>query len=522
MNGAESLVHTLIDCGIEVCFTNPGTSEMHFVAALDKIAGMRCVLGLFEGVVTGAADGYYRMQDKPAATLLHLGPGLGNGVANLHNARKAKSGIVNIVGDHATYHVQYDAPLTADIAGIATPVSNWVKSSHSAREVAKDGAEAVAQASTYPGQIATLILPANTAWEASDGAAVKVTPTAAPKAPTERIEAIAKVLQSGEPTAMVITGFALREKALETASRIAQATGLHLFGQTSNARLQRGRNRVALKTVPYPVDAAVETLRPYKHIISLSAKPPVAFFAYPDKPSALYSPESTTHTLAHEDEDCVQALEELAELVNAVKAAPVIQTATVADLPNEGALNAKNIAATVAHLLPENAIVIDESITCAPDFFNMTQASAPHDWLQICGGSIGAGFPLATGAAVACPNRKVVALQADGSGMYTLQALWTQARENLDITTILLSNRAYAILKHELNNVGAASGSQIDKHTNKIALDMMELDRPNLDWVAMAKGMGVEAGRAADVKSLITEINKGLQNEGPYLIEAVF
>ena len=523
MNGAESLVHTLIDSGIEVCFSNPGTSEMHFVAALDKVAGMKCVLGLFEGVVTGAADGYYRMKDKPAATLLHLGPGLGNGVANLHNARKAMSGIVNIIGDHATYHVEYDAPLTADIEGIAKPVSNWVKTSTSATEVASDGACAVAQANTYPGRVASLILPANTAWENSNGPAPKQTPVPPPEVPASRIEAVAGIIKKGEPTAIVITGHALRARTLETASRIAAATGAHIYGQTSNARLERGAGRVPLKTVPYPVDAAVELLKPYKHIISVSAKAPVAFFAYPDKPSGLYAPQSELHTLAHANEDCVAALEQLSEILDADKSAPLIETGDVAAIPSNGSLTAQNIAATVAHLLPENAIVIDESITAAPAFFTETGKAAPHDWLQICGGSIGDGFPLATGAAVACPDRKVVALQADGSGMYTLQALWTQARENLDITTILLSNRAYAILKHELKNVGAAdtTGNSTDNGAGSIAHDMMELNRPDLNWRALAKGMGVEAGLATDVTSLVAEINRGLRSEGPYLIEAV-
>ncbi len=517
MNGAESLVHTLIDSGVEVCFSNPGTSEMHFVAALDKVAGMRCVLGLFEGVVTGAADGYYRMKDKPAVTLLHTGPGLANGIANLHNARKAGSGVVNIVGDHATYHVEYDAPLTADVEGLAAPVSGWLKTSTSATEVATDGATAVAQANTYPGQVATLILPANTAWEKSDGPAQQVTATSTPRVPTSRIESVVSVLRSGEPTAIVMTGHCLRAEALETASKIAATCGAHLFGQTSNARLERGAGRVPLRTVPYPVDAAIKTLAPYKNIITVSAKAPVAFFAYPDKPSCLYPADSNVHVLAHANEDCVEALHELADLLNANAAMPILQTDPVAAIPTNNALDVKNIAATIAHLLPDNAIVIDESITAAVPMFQETSRAAPHDWLQICGGSIGAGFPLATGAAVACPDRKVVALQADGSGMYTLQALWTQARENLDITTVLLSNRAYAILKHELKNVGATTGD----HAGNIALDMMELNRPDLDWVALARGMGVEGGRATDIKSFVAELKKGLQSEGPYLIEAI-
>ena len=171
MNGAESLVRTLVAGGVDVCFSNPGTSEMHFVAALDRVEGMRCVLGLFEGVVTGAADGYFRMKGTPASTLLHLGPGLANGLANLHNAKKANSGIVNIVGQHATHHIGYNAPLTSDIEGLARPMSAWVRTSPDAKSVSADGAAAIAAARSAPPQIATLILPADTAWNEADGIA---------------------------------------------------------------------------------------------------------------------------------------------------------------------------------------------------------------------------------------------------------------------------------------------------------------------------------------------------------------
>ncbi len=514
MNGAESLVQTLVDSGIEVCFSNPGTSEMHFVAALDKIAGMRCVLGLFEGVVTGAADAYFRMTDKPAVTLLHLGPGLGNGLANLHNAKKAASGIVNIVGEHATYHVEHDAPLTADIEGIARPVSHWVKTGKSANEIAADGADAVAAALTWPGQIATLVLPANTAWERATAPAPRVTPPSPKQVPQARVNSIAEVLRSGEPAAFIMTGRTLRAGPLRTASQIAVKCGATLLAQTSNARLERGAGRTPIENVPYPVDAAVKKLSGYKHLICVGAKPPVAFFAYPDKPSCLWPEQCEPHVLAHNDEDGEAALNELAKIVGANTTTPVVQPVSLPALPNNNSLDSASIAAIVANLLPENAIVVDEGITASRDMPHPTAGSAPHDWLQICGGSIGAGFPLATGAAVACPDRKVLALQADGSGMYTLQALWTQARENLDITTILLSNRAYAILKHELRNVGANAGT--------IATDMMELNRPDLDWVSMARGMGVEAGLATDTSSLIRELKAGFASEGPYLIEAVF
>ncbi len=514
MNGAESLVQTLIDSGIDVCFSNPGTSEMHFVAALDKIAGMRCVLGLFEGVVTGAADGYYRMADKPAVTLLHLGPGLGNGLANLHNARKAQSGVVNIIGEHATYHIEHDAPLTADIEGIARPVSHWVKTSTRATDIANDGAQAVAEANTYPGRVASLILPANTAWDKATAAAEKVQPPAPVKVSADTINAIANVLQSGEPTALIMTGHCLREKPLATASKIAAATGATLLGQTSNARLERGVGRTPLECVPYPVDDALKTLSSYKHLICVGAKPPVAFFAYPDKPSCLWPKDCQIHILADKDEDSADALNELATALKADKHKPLTQQSILPALPSNGPINSQSLAAVLANLLPENAIVVDEGITASRNIAHPTAGAAPHDWLQICGGSIGIGFPLATGAAVACPDRKVVAIQADGSGMYTLQGLWTQARENLDITTILLSNRAYAILKHELTNVGANAGS--------IATDMMELNRPDLDWVSLARGMGVEAQAVTDTDNLIKAFKAGLACEGPYLIEAIF
>lgn len=514
MNGAETLVQTLIDSGIEVCFSNPGTSEMHFVAALDKIAGMRCVLGLFEGVVTGAADGYYRMADKPAVTLLHLGPGLGNGLANLHNARKAQSGVVNIIGEHATYHIEHDAPLTADIEGIARPVSHWVKTSASSKDIAKDGAEAVARANTYPGHVASLILPANTAWDSASEPAEKIEPPPAKKATSGTIEKIARVLKSGEPAVLIMTGHCLREKTLAIAGKISVATGVKLLGQTANARLERGAGRVPLECVPYPVDAALKKLAPYKHIICIGAKPPVAFFAYPDKPSCLWPEDAQVHVLAETDEDSTSALEELSKNLGANNQSPILQAAVVPALPSSGALDGNSISAIVANLLPENAIVIDEGITVARNMPEPTAGSAPHDWLQICGGSIGIGFPLATGAAIACPDRKVVAIQADGSGMYTLQGLWTQARENLDITTIVLSNRAYAILKHELRNVGADAGT--------IATDMMELNRPDLDWVSLARGMGVEAVAVKDTSGLIKAFKAGLASEGPYVIEAIF
>ncbi len=514
MNGAESLVRTLVGGGVDVCFTNPGTSEMHFVAALDKVEGMRSVLGLFEGVVTGAADGYGRMAEKPACTLLHLGPGLGNGLANLHNAKKANTPVVNIVGEHATWHIEHDAPLTADIEGIARPVSHWVRTSPDAKRVAADAAEAIAAAMRPPGQIATLILPGDTAWNEGSGPAA--VPELAQRRPVsaEAVREAAEILRrAGSSAMLLLTGTALREGPLETAGRIAAATGARVMAQWSNARTQRGAGRFAVNRIPYPVDQALAVLKDVRHLILVGAKAPVAFFAYPDKPSVL-TPEGCEITrLAGLDEDLAGALAALADELGAARTPVALQQLHRPERPT-GALTAETIAAGLAALLPENAIVVDESVTTGRGFFPLTAGAPPHDWLNNMGGSIGFGMPVATGAAVACPDRKVICLEGDGSGMYTVQALWTQAREGLDVTTVVFANRTYAILKGEMANVGAGN-------FGRKALDMLEIGRPDLDWVGLARSMGVEAGRATSAEEFCHQLAAGLRSPGPYLIEVV-
>ena len=513
MNGAESLVRTLVAGGVELCFANPGTSEMHFVTALDRVEGMRCVLGLFEGVVTGAADGYARMAEKPAATLLHLGPGLANGLANIHNAGKASSPMVNIVGDHATYHRQYDAPLTSNVEGAASAFSHWVKTSPDARSVAADGAAAIAAARTPPGRIATLILPADTAWNEADGPA-QALPVAAPaKVSEEAVDEAVKALRSGEKAVLLVSGKALRARGSEWAGRIAAKTGAAILAQSFNARSERGVGRVSIERIPYPVDPAVEVLAPFRQYVLVGAKVPVAFFAYPGKPSLLAAEGAAMHVLARPEEDEIAALEALADAVGA-RTTPPIFAPKVKLEPATGAPNHLTLGASIAALLPENAIVADESVSVGRGFFTPTRSAAPHDWLQNMGGSIGIGMPLATGAAIACPDRKVVCLQADGSAMYTVQALWTQARENLDVTTVLLNNRAYAILKGELANVGA-------KNVGRKALDMLDLSHPDLDFVALARGMGVPGARVETMEEFNRRFVEGVRTPGPYLVEVM-
>jgi acetolactate synthase I/II/III large subunit len=511
MNGAESLVRTLVAGGVDVCFTNPGTSEMHFVAALDRVEGMRCVLGLFEGVVTGAADGYFRMKGKPASTLLHLGPGLANGLANLHNAKKANSGIVNIVGQHAVYHIGYNAPLTSDIEGLARPMSAWVRTSPDAKSVAADGAAAIAAASSNPPQIATLILPADTAWNEADGTAPMVPPSQRPTFSSQAVENAAKVLRKGEPTLLLLTGSALTENGLALAAQIAGKSGCKVMGQTYNPRMARGRGRFSIDRIPYVIEQALPILKDFKNIILVESADPVAFFAYPNKPSLLKPEGCEVHRMTASGENSVAALEALASALGAKPSDAKPQPMVELKKPS-GALTYPSIAMAIAMAIPENAILVDESITTGRGFFPPTAAAAPHDWLQNMGGSIGFSTPIATGAAVACPDRKVICMVGDGSAMYTLQSLWTQAREGLNVTTIVFANRIYQILRGEFDGVGAGEPGQR-------ALDMLRIDRPTLDFVALAKGMGVAARAVATADELVVALAEAIPERGPRLIE---
>ena len=514
MNGAEAFIETLYAHGVEVCFANPGTSEMQLVAAVDRQHGMRAILGLFEGVVTGAADGYGRMADKPAVTLLHLGPGLGNGLANLHNARRAGSPIINMVGDHATYHLHYNAPLTSDAAGVARPMSDWVRVSTSNRDLAQAGAEACAVAQSYPGKVATVIVPADHAWTEGSASVVASPAAPAPQAPAQAIvDAAAALSEVSGPKALLLGGRALREDALIEAGRIAAATGARLIAETFATRHQRGVGRVAVEKLPYFGEQAEAYLAEFETIVFCGTEPPVSFFAYPGKPSFLSPPNARLVRLASMREDAVAALSGLAEALNAPAEPALVQEPTRFDV-QPGKLNTANLGAILNELLPEGAIVSDESATSGGAAFGMCAGAARHDWLQLTGGAIGQGLPLAVGAAVACPDRKVIALQADGSGMYTNQALWTMARENLDVTTIILNNGSYAILNIELMRVGV-------QNPGPKALSMLDLRNPGLNWTQISEGMGVPAVRVETAEELRAALAEALARKGPRLIEAM-
>src|SRR6266540_1548062 len=464
MNGAESLIRTLIDAGVDVCFANPGTTEMPMVRAIDETTGMRAVLCLFEGVCTGAADGYARMAEKPGLTLLHLGPGFANGVAYLHDARRARSPIINLVGEHATWHLAADAPLTSDIESLARPVSAWVRRNRSAEELAGDVAEAIETASTKPGRITTLIVPHDCQLDAANGPVAVREIAPPPKVGEGAVNQAIEALRRDEPKVLFLGGYALGERGLKAAARVAAATGCKLMCETFPARWERGAGTPVVERLPYFPEAAIAAISIYRTVVLAGAKPPVAFFGYPGAPSFIISPET--------------------------------------------------LSAVVAALLPENAVVMDESNTSMGPFLTMSQSAARHILLTQPGGAIGLGPPCATGAAIACPDRMVINPQADGSAMYTLQALWTQARERLNVKTIICNNRSYRILGIELMRAGA-------KEVGKQAQSLIGLTQPAIDWVSLAKGMGVPGARVETAEDLARELERALAEAGPQLIEAI-
>jgi acetolactate synthase-1/2/3 large subunit len=513
-NGAQALMLTLADAGIEVCFTNPGTSEMHFVAALDSEPRMRAVLTLFEGVATGAADGYARMAGKPAATLLHLGCGLGNGLANLHNARKGKVPIVNIVGDHATYHTPLDAQLQSDIETVARNVSpGFVRTSQRTEDLSQDAVDAIAAAIGPPGQVATLILPADVSW-GEGGVPCPPPATAAPKAVDEaRIETIAAALRGRGKAALLLGGRALREPALLAAAKIAAQSGIELLAEVFPTRLERGAGLPPVERIAYLAELAGVQLASLDHLVLVDAKAPVSFFAYPGKPSQLVPEHCTVHTLAAPDDDVVGSLEALVRALGAESAQPTLQPAHRPDRPR-GRLTAEKVCKAIGHLMPERSIVVDEAITSGLMLPLMTAGCPRHDLITLTGGAIGQGLPSAIGAAIACPDRPVLALIGDGTAMYTIQALWTMAREGLNVTAVIFANASYSVLNVELERVGA-------ERIGPKARSQLDIAGPTLEFARLAQGMGVHGVRTDTAEDFCRAFEYALAMPGPHLIEAV-
>jgi acetolactate synthase I/II/III large subunit len=486
---------------------------MHFVAALDSAPELRAVLALFEGVATGAADGYARMAERPGATLLHLGPGLGNGLANLHNARKGKVPIVNIVGDHATNHTKYDAQLQSDIETVARNVSGWVRTSRSTQELAADAVEAVAASIGPPGQVATLILPADVSWGEGAEPAPPPAPRAPPVASVETVEAIAEALRSRKSTAILLGGRGLREPSLRAAGRIAAGTNTKLLAETFPTRLERGAGLPAVERIAYVAELASVQLAGLELLVLVDAKAPVSFFAYPGKTGCLLPDSCEVHELATPDQDVLCSLKALVETLGVEDAKPLLQQPSRPRRP-EGQLDADKACQAIAAILPEASIVSDEAVTSGSTFPPHTAGASPHDVLGLTGGAIGQGLPVAVGAALACPDRPVFALEGDGSAMYTIQSLWTMAREQLDVTVVIFNNHSYAILNIELERVGArAAGGR--------AKAQLDLTDPDLDFVALGTGMGVPSVRVHTAEQLNKALDRAVVEPGPHLVEAV-
>jgi len=493
---------------------NPGTSEMQFVAALDRVPRMRGVLCLFEGVCSGAADGYARMLRRPAATLLHLGPGLGNALTNFHNARKARSPVVNIVGQHTTSHLQCDAPLSADIEAFARPVSSYIRSLERAEDMGEEAAAAIRAACAPPGQIATLIVPADFSWsEGGEPGAVRPRESA-PGPRAEGVREAARILRSGEPVGMLLGGGALLEPGIAAAGQLAAGTGVRVFANRFAARMACGGGRFAPRRLAYFPEPAEAMLAGLKHIILVESVPPVSFFGYPGRRGYLAPEDCAFHVLASMEENGTEALAALVEECGVGRMAPPVQDMSRPALPSGAALTLDTMGQALASLLPEGSIVSDEMVSSAESVLQHFSSAASYDLLPITGGAIGQGLPLALGAALACPDRKVVALEADGSGMYTLQSLWTMARERLDVVTVILANRRYRILDIEMQRTGAGA-------MGPMANDMIDIGRPDLDWVRLSEGMGVPATRATTADEFATQFRAAVREKGPALIEAV-
>lgn len=511
MNGAEALISTLVDAGVDTCFTNPGTTEMHLVAALAGEPRMKSCLCLFEGVATGAADGYARMARRPAATLLHLGPGLANGLANLHNARKAATPVFNIVGEHATWHRELGAPLAADIEGLAAPVSRWVGTADAASDVSGLARQALALIGDGQGGVATLVVANDAAWNETNAVEPEAQACAAAAPDLPDLQTAAEALKAGRSSLLLLGGTFITRKAAELAHSIRRKTGCRVMAEAAVARMQRGGGTPMIELLPFHVDAATKSLSDVETAVLAGARDPIAFFAYPGRDSRLL-PDGTNVLAAGTAEHDLEAVLEDLDARLGGRTTVVEPDGGLRETPS-GPLDLKSLAAAIAVTLPDNAIIVDESITSGAHIYSMTAAAASHDWIKNRGGSIGYSMPVSVGCAVACPDRRVVCLVGDGSAGYTLQALWTMARYGLDITVVVLANRSYRILQNEMSKIGAGE-------PGPAALELMTIDHPRMDWCRLAEGQGVRARSAATAQDLAAELSASYRTEGPTLIEA--
>ena len=512
MNGAELALRTAVGMGVDVCFANPGTTEMELVAALDTVPGMRGVLGLFEGVVTGAADGYGRVTGHPALTLLHLGPGFGNGLANLHNARRAHTPVVNMVGDHASWHRHADAPLSSDIESLAKVVSRHVETVPSSAHMGSSMQDAIVASIGPPSGVATMIVPQDAAWGQADLHDVGSIDAEVDPIDADAIGVAAAALQQADDVALLLGG-TVRGPELDAAHRIAAATGCAVWIDTFPAVVEQGRGRPRFDAVPYFPEQGIEALAGIRTLIVAGTRSPVAFFGYQRVGrSSLVADDCEIIVAAGPGVRGHLGLDAIADALD-LEPTPSVPDVDPAEMPT-GDLDMFTMGAMVAALQPEGAIVVNEAATSGLGWAIASGGAAPHEAFALTGGAIGQGLPGAVGAAVAAPDRKVIALQADGSGLYTVQSLWTMAREGLDVTVVVCANRAYRILQMEMHRTG-------NDHPGAQAMSLTDLGNPDLDWVSLARGFGVDGMQAATLDDLRIGLERGLATDGPYVVEAL-
>lgn len=510
--GAQALVSTLANNGVTHCFANPGTSEMHLVQALDKEPRIKSVLCLFEGVATGAADGFARISGTPAMTLLHLGAGFGNGIANIHNAMKGHVPMINVIGDHATYHRKYDAPLTCDLETLVKPHSSHIGIVDSALIGGEIAASAFEAATNHPNSPVSIILPADSAWNEGGIDGPKISLKSPSLVENSKIDEAIELIKNANKPVILVGGKTLGdEKALELFSRF-KAANIRIMVDTFPAKLRRGGGLFEPDRMQYFGEMALDDLKNTDLMVIAGTQIPVAFFAYPNKPSILVPENCQTFELAARYEDSFEALSRIADALDLHIAPPKRELKTMP--APEGALNPFSCAQSLARHMPHNAIISDDAVTAGLPLYLATSNAKAHDWLFLTGGAIGQGLPVAIGAQMADLKRKTIALSGDGAGMYCIQSLWTMAREKLPIVTIIFANRSYRILNIEMARTEAGAMGETAKQ-------MLSLESPALDYVKIAEGMGIMAKSVSDAKIFDEVLKEAIEANVPYLIEAI-
>lgn len=512
--GADVMFEALYQGGAEICFANPGTTEMTMVSALARNGKIRSVLSLFEGVCTGAADGYNRVSGKVPLTLLHLGPGFANGIANLHNARRAGSRIINVIGDHATWHLAYDAPLTSDIESLASPVSRQVIRMASTATIVQDVDLAFAATCEAEGGAATLIVPTDVIdAEASRNAQQLVAqPWSGAVVGEERIAEAKAALAGAQDVIVLLGGNALTEAGVRAGAAVAAHLGGRLLMEPYPAIVTLGGDLPAVERQAYFPDDVIAQMGNATVVLAGSLMP-ISYFGYEGWPSQLVAEERLVR-LAGPEHDAVGALLDLGEALGARTLA--VQAAAEPSAPTAdrgAALTPPLVVEELLAQLPHDAIISLEGSTLGGPWLRNAHRARRHRVITNTGGAIGQGLPCAVGAALAEPEARVVSLQSDGSAQYTLQALWTMAREKLPVTVIMAANHRYAILQTELTRAEAP----LD---DAVIAGLTLLDNPRVDWTALAAGYGVKAVRVTTTGELEAALAEGLAHDGPMLIQA--